>query len=784
MKIPSAGPDTYDVSQLDEADVFGSRASSVTVMSELDRQSLLSPFASPVNNQGADTPTVRPHPFSIRSGNTPSSTAGEHHKGSQSESDSVDSLHLLRNDSASSGNSLRQAAAKKSPGTSHSSEFSSPSQGSNVLLRKNSPLLSSARTANSHARKPEENPPPRSENHTDRCNCHYGNPTTCATIACCESMGMCRIEDGFLTFDPSRRSRDASHVDPGHAHLHTQCEMEDKYSLGHLASYGFLGPTQSLDSGSATSSAPPSHTSCSSLDSGYDQSSSLTNSSRDSAEFTGSFVMVGSNRNMHPEGVRCACSEIDSGRGSQCSCLKERGCKRTLCFSDVTTQEACPPVRAGQGVGVARNSPSARNTQHGHLHCHEDQSGVNCNTSVRLPTGRVLSLHHSIPSSSRGRGNDAAHTLNEPQSDCKDTRVPDPTNSLFPMKLSNFDPSKLTEELPSPLSPEPLDKPDSVSLGGVSSDPLIPLPMQKLKNYIQTMDQTRSVATCSPNSACYDLTNPGGSQQFEYADAGLSIATSSLSELTSSSIGQLRNVYSTSSVPVSHSTYDTPPPSSSSSLKSSSSSLSHTPLAHLPHCSFDSRSISSEADSGRGTKSSLKTGELDARSLSQISEMSYEMDPDYFPCTLSPHDQRASSSPPTTGSQPRGDKEACLIGPHRSFPMLAKSQCGELGAEPGRTADEGMSQDCVDDKSTDLALRSLKAFRNNRSILHQQLHQRDQELETGQRPSTLKQFDDFTDVLLPQLDDFHLDMPTHCYQEEPAVQRHPMSDFGHSLFVG
>ena len=78
----------------------------------------------------------------------------------------------------------------------------------------------------------------------------------------------------------------------------------------------------------------------------------------------------------------------------------------------------------------------------------------------------------------------------------------------------------------------------------------------------------------------------------------------------------------------------------------------------------------------------------------------------------------------------------------------------------------------------DLVLHSLRAFHNNPSM-HQRLHQH-MALEISRRPSTLEQFED---ILLPRMDEFHLDMPTQGRQEQ-AGHRHPMSDFGHSLFVG
>ena len=66
----------------------------------------------------------------------------------------------------------------------------------------------------------------------------------------------------------------------------------------------------------------------------------------------------------------------------------------------------------------------------------------------------------------------------------------------------------------------------------------------------------------------------------------------------------------------------------------------------------------------------------------------------------------------------------------------------------------------------DLVLHSLRAFHNNPSILHQRLHQHNKALEISRQPSTLEQFDDFTDVLLPRMDEFHLDMPTQGRQEQ------------------
>ena len=66
--------------------------------------------------------------------------------------------------------------------------------------------------------------------------------------------------------------------------------------------------------------------------------------------------------------------------------------------------------------------------------------------------------------------------------------------------------------------------------------------------------------------------------------------------------------------------------------------------------------------------------------------------------------------------------------------------------------------------------------------MHQRLHQHDEALESGRRPSTLEQFED---ILLPRMDEFHLDMPTQGRQEQ-AGHRHPtcLTLDTQDLFVG
>lgn len=867
VTIPSSsatspgGVSPYDVSQLDETDMFGSRASSVTVIGEHDRQSLFSPFSSPVN-QGSDTPiiSIRPHPFSIRSGTTPLSmpSPSDYRKGSQSESDSVDSSSTHGQYEVGSNATLR--AVKKTGCTSQSSDLST-SQCVHALLRKNSPLLLSARQA--------DKAPDEDGQVTDHSNCHYGNRTTCATLACCESMGMCPIQDGFLTFDPSRNSGMVSNV------KYPLCEAGDnEYSISHLATCGLLGPSHSPESNSSCSCAPPSHASCtSSLDSGYgyDQSWSLTDSSRNScAEFTGSYSIK-----THPPGnlvevpntvARCLCNENDSGHGSQYSCPRDKGCRRALHFADSSAQEGV----AGQGCSASTRKCSSTSSPARTSHGLQDQASTafrfpdasfapHCGAGSRCRNAEAAVAKH-LPSEERTiahidtdpmgsvfpvkpmRMNDLVDStptsslLPERPTALVDT---DPTSSVFPTKLSRYSKVAL-EELPSPPSPELVGEKQSDSsamcdspLGmfAVSSNPLAPLPPRKIKNHIRTITQTNastgdvirtsaqanastsdvndhirtnaqakasdgdvSLTSCdfvgldNPTSVLYTSDSDLCTDSDNLLESALSATSLSagLSETTSVSASVPRHfgsTFSTGSVPMSQ---------GGRINGSSPLSLQHplpprVVVGDTPPSVTGS--ICSEVDSGRGTKSSLKTGEFDTYSLSQISEMSYEFEPDSAQeslNTLLRHraNFRANSSPPLFGTQPQlrcEDKEVCSMGGAcRSYPMLFNPE------ENGRAShklERCVMKEGVPDKREGMETRS---FSEPPSSLQQQLNWHERSLMMGVRPSTLEQFDNFTDVPLPNMEDFHLDTPsTHLpLEDDVAAHRHHMSDFGHSLFVG
>ena len=806
MKIPSSiagttGGDSscYNISLLDENDVFGSRASSVTVMSEHDRHSFFSPFASPVNH--------RTHPFSIRTTPLSSISPGDIRKEIHSESDLTDGLYIRENET-SSIRSVRKSGSLSRSGDLLTSQSS---------LWKHSPLLSSiAQQEESHMVYPDahmishddhmthtavaemtkEQQPAIMADHVHKCNCHYGNPNTCASVASCESMGLCHLEDGFLTFNPTQKPR-----------------AETEYSLSHLATCGLLGPAHSLDS---THSAPPSQTSCSSLDSGYDHSWSLTNSSRDSCpEFVSSFVMVGNNKSTPCQGqvvlgenAKISCNECDSGHESQCSSQRERRCKRVL-LPDLVSREtsgrqysevdmrndtslkmysnAVSTVRGPWRNSLLEKQMEIQFRQAHDISAHASHvqptkvSGSLCNAlGEDLTTGNLCSdnphlssssnnphhssessssynPHHSSDSSSswdnshhsgfhsipvsianplhfKDKGESCIQTRTEREGDVpaiiKDSQIPDPMNSLFQKKLPKFtlNVEGNTEELDSPLSPEPIYMSSPPSTGFlISTDPLKPLPMQKLKNYkkmlassglnhavttsglaIESADRDTDLSSsidlvCSQTnemSPSYRVLDASPNQPLSLSTSTLEYRSNSRSSTNSIPASLHPNSslsYSSEFKPDSLSAFSSVPVLNLSPCLNSSRTYSGTnqPKNLVPSginglCSsftksLDSHSIYSESDSGCGTKSSTNTGshslsEFGSHSLSQISEMSYEQElkqkaimsthglqhPTSSPLTQNVEMRRNISYPTFHQSQP-GKEEVCSIRENRSF---------------------------------------------------------------------------------------------------------------------
>ena len=60
------------------------------------------------------------------------------------------------------------------------------------------------------------------------------------------------------------------------------------------------------------------------------------------------------------------------------------------------------------------------------------------------------------------------------------------------------------------------------------------------------------------------------------------------------------------------------------------------------------------------------------------------------------------------------------------------------------------------------------------------LQAHDRLLSGDGQPSTPDQFSDFEDVVLPSVDEFHLE----DFDQDQDAQQQNLDDFGHSLFVG
>ncbi len=311
----------------DETDVFQeSRASSVTVISDHEHHS----FASPVPSE-RETPVVKPHPFGFKSqGGSDTLTR----KASQTDTDSSFEAQLHSRGSVGSCQSLKLGRQKSnSPIKSGSLEICRPhtSQGScsSLPLKKSSPLLTSSRHSIATAGQvtghvtcgtaptriqPEvwsgvfsrklascRNDPPSDQDSIGTTEdlpteCHFKTDReSCATLASCESMGRCPLgTSDYIQFDPSKKYH-LSEDQPPLRNLSFESLISDVSQLSRNTSFNSLSIRSSLTSSAnypLSLGAPPpnpsppiNHQVCGSLDSGYDQSlsvSSYTDSSRDS----------------------------------------------------------------------------------------------------------------------------------------------------------------------------------------------------------------------------------------------------------------------------------------------------------------------------------------------------------------------------------------------------------------------------------------------------------------------------------------------------------------------
>lgn len=854
VKIPSTipyggggGEDTTQHDLVNENDVFGSRASSVTVMSDQDRVSLFSPFASPVSH-GVDTPIIRTHPFAIRTAPLSLVSPGEMRKGSQSESDLCDGLHLPHvpgHVHVGGGDSACPELTSTGPLPQHQ-----PCTGSAKTIKKLSSSLSRSGDLS-----------------TSHLLLHSSLKKHCSLVSSVPSsrhegvvahMMSCNQLPSSLSSSSFELSGDTAddHGDSVQSFIRTlaTCPIVSTCSLRADNAVTIAPGHKPVLSPDHTHFAPRSLTSNSSLDSGYDQSLSFTDSARDSCpELTGNYSygimcsvrngmcsnksgMVCSNKGVCVDSSSTSCGQVAGGELDGADVV---GCRRPLQLDMLAERQEASTVLKGTHNGMGEGGKKAL-----------FGSKLGQNATGELPnTLRNGHVRNTVMSAflSTFESSSIAICDNSPsEDDDLSSLSPDPTNHQ--LDLDDDVSQTITESM------------------AISQDPLQALPHRRLTNHIRNLsggcartdDCNGPDNTIKPSAVVLSTTRSQVNQRQHGNDA-----TSSLGDAGIGPLGPLHNLPCSSSVPSSlqssHRTARTPTSSATfSSCKTMSSEASHdstsdhesfsafhtngsavpispppthasslsSPPCHpSPNRDQQPSSVAgtkspcdSEADSGRSTKTSHKTGELDS---SLISEILYDTDSDCTPVLSSLHlgcfDEGgdSSSSPPLIGQyRDEHEEEKCWLGREESQsfrPPLPPSLSTKLipghhdnetrnntftRSSSATTSSNGYSGDCdsighsqqdcrgcaVADSPSERSLR----YHRNPSLLHQRLHDHDNSLLVGKRPSALEKFDDFVQIPLPDLEEFHLDSPSLSagLQEEAESHGQQMSDFGHSLFVG
>ena len=907
VKIPGSVHTSADdlIYQLEDHETYGSRASSVTVMSDPDRNSLFSPYASPVS-QGMDTPIIRTYPFGIRT--TPHSVQGvpfaaDVRKGSHSETDSLDSLHMQHSQLHTCGMGLeplnmgtgptqkRQSTLNRSGDlpVSQSTMTSSSKKVSPLLFSSGTVVRSDSNLSRLASSKIHCAPPscePIGDEVSDR-SCASSVPLKRhEQELVCTDTSKCLPRDGFMTFDPNATK---SLLSPDHTH------------------HGSL----------------PSHTSSSSLDSGYDHSLSLTDSCRESCtEFissssgyaAGSGGLGGgpfsyrssnfSNFRMPSSRAESISGSSNAGHASYCDLNLDSGLgghSKPVFMLNSMQQDV---DESSQNVDLQELSLShtgacdSRETsvEAGGLMVSRDSSArdKSCSPQASFNSGSTTLYRER---NSEEASMTAIYSESDPECSLRSVNRPGLSlgkGSSTASNSSGIAQSELSGEmeemnqegssspsLPSPLSPDPtnhqldLDADVSASVKSLSlpSDPTKALPPRKVKNHFHSISRPSPVggenefkdadpvpgdvglnswmAESSPSiSHCSKVVNSQESGGLEFqvscnssSDAPFSSSCHAQDDTSDPSCVQtsphpvavqqfLESRYgiplstfevSVSTCPHSHTT-------------TSAASLSASPVLSPSQAKFQQPSSltgveslsGSEADSGRGTKTSLhecesnfssKVPSLDVQFLPELSGLSsYKLQPrsQLNPGNLHSN-VRASSSPPLIGHfRPEDEEEQCSLGRGDHQPPLHTSSSASnlLSMQRAQMDDRdyvksnsfyslpativahhsSTKDDQTDTKNENdeeltgsLSTQSLKKYRNNPSLLQQQLQEHKESLLLGDRPHTLDRFSNFEDVPLPDLEEFHLDSPMDYHaraHEEAESHHHRTSDFGHSLFVG
>ena len=820
-----------DASQyaLEESELFPvSRASSCTVVSEQEKRVL-----SPATSIDRETPVVKPHPFSFRT--TPLSTTGtgsstdsfhRHHTSSESE------CYERQSDTASS-----RAIRSKSTSFNYSGEYSSSTLVPSGSL-KNSPLVSAKQqqyenmrshvttdssvssTTNTLCTCNSRDHPVASKDDNAfgyrqfRCKCHYGDPRSCAFDPETESMGFCPINQGFVKFDPNRRysdeklnlglivtntppSRDSSNISlssnfsqsPHTTQLPGMMACSPPYhSNKALPSRGPYSesPRDTYSSNAAI------RTSCTSIDSGYEKSmsmSSFTSSAREPSSLgsapcqpqygsSGDVSMPTSSSSTEPHGgddiltkprARSLCDmehKEDTTSSSTTNLLNQGVNSLYPKLPTVTPQvviDDCNTLTSQQAL-EAKLTTSVTST---------------CSSDTATPVGPLSKSATPSPSSSIGNPTNS--------SSLSKTEL---RRAFFANKgkkakgIRTIEDSQLKQQLSTSAITRPRSQAISYTQDNKwktkSCEPEMTATCTNDNHLTSTPTYfgNRTLGTtsqCPPHSSaqCNPFSNGCTSSHcpvdFE-CPSDLQTAPCAPLPQTHYSFGVYPFAARFEARPLPNNgspyqptfgcpnalSFSSTTNSKSGTQASASMAVAAPPTLILPS---DAQSVISETDSGHCTKSIDDRSQVDGDACSQASELSNldntseysEVDNDVF------------------GVRQRG---VYTQASHRNQQNHQNQYNGDESVNP-----EGS-----------LSASYLKLLRNSPSLLQQKLREYEDAMYGGGRPRMLEQFDDFTDVDLPTFDEFCLDdtpseMETGGADGTPS-HRHRMGDFGHSLFAG
>ena len=795
----------------EESELFPvSRASSCTVVSEQEKR-VLSPSAS----LDRETPVVKPHPFSFRT--TPLSTMGSstdsyHRQHTNSESDCFD-----RNSDTTSYRAVRS----KSNSLNYSGEFSCSASGS----LKNSPLVAgtvakqqqyshmrnpsttdatvSSTTSNSLCTCNSRDHPVASKDGESfgyrqfQCKCHFGDPRSCAFDPKIESMGLCPINNGFVTFDPNRRYSDDKGENPGVIIINTpprdSCDsvsLSSNFSqsprsmqvcsppyLTSKTSPSLSGGPYNNSTKNCYSSGSVIRTSCTSIDSGYEKSmsmSSFTSSAKDPISLTDTVTATpqyGSTGDVSGPTKATVTASMDTKPRARSLCEMEPKSDKNNSnsskdlFSATTGLYPKLPSLTPQLVIEDFSINSHLSFDPKHL----SSLTSTCSSDASTPIGPLSKSTTPSPTSSIGNTAETKAELKRAFFANKGKKV---------KGIRTIEDSKMKEQ--SSLNSRP--RSDAVSFSQDSHwktkscevhvtksvTPLVVTHPDASDNHVTSTPTFFGTRTLADNTATNNTThthqqylsnqfNPSYSSN-RFNMCGPYGCPPDLPPATCNTFPV--NPFATKFEP--HpSNLDPPRFGSPGNSKSISSAVAMPPTLILPS---DAQSVSSEADSGHCTKSIDDRSQLDGDICSQASELSHLSNLD------------------NTSEYSEAENDV----------FTAKQRVGIYGNQPNQLCQlnqcahaDGIATPLNPEGS--LSASCLRLHRDNPSLLQERLMEHESTLFHRGRPRMLEQFEDFTDVELPTFDEFCLDEGSADFDAESSgtsLHRHRMGDFGHSLFAG